>query len=117
MIEEQKGKNRVDINGNVIDKSNIVEHFNKYLTKGECLRASKLAKWAKKFDKHPDDFTNQDCNRFIEIYDLQYKVKAITKVRYANAVKYIEDFRPNKQKEYFPDPSNKQYLNKDVFGF
>jgi len=110
-------RNRVDIHGNVINKSNIKARFEKYLTNGECLRASKLAKWGKKFDKLPDDFIDQDVNRFLEIYELQYKVKAITKVKYINAIKYIEDYRPDKEKEYFPDPAHKQYLNKGVFGF
>jgi|18_taG_2_1085343.scaffolds.fasta_scaffold12013_5 transcriptional regulator with XRE-family HTH domain len=110
-------KIRKDINGKTINKSNVVQRFQKYLTKKECARAEKLGKWAKTFSKYESEFTIKDINRFIEIYEIQYKVKAITKSTYTNEIKALEDLKPNKIEDIFridqlrTDPRKKENRN------
>ena len=111
-------KIRKDINGKTINKSNVVQRFQKYLTKKECARAEKLGKWAKTFSKYESEFTIKDINRFIEIYEIQYKVKAITKSTYTNEIKALEDLKPNKIEDIFridqlrTDPRRKENRTK-----
>ena len=111
-------KIRKDINGKTINKGNVVQRFQKYLTKKECARAEKLGKWAKTFSKYESEFTIKDINRFIEIYEIQYKVKAITKSTYTNEIKALEDLKPNKIEDIFTidrlrtDPRRKENRTK-----
>lgn len=68
-------KNVVTIDGHEINRKTVTGFVEQIFNKKEIKRMITLSKWHRNFDKPDDEYTNKDCDKFIEIWDFQLRAK------------------------------------------
>jgi len=103
-LNYRKGKNIKTLDGQKINKDNVISFVDSIFTPKEKKRLIELSKWAKNLNKDLDQYNNEDCNKWIEIWDNHLKAKIITKQKFLDNCKEIEEVRKeNNHKKHWDD--------------
>lgn len=103
-LNYRKGKNIKTLDGQKINKSNVISFVDSIFTAKEKKRLIELAKWSKNLDKDTDQYNNDDCNNWIEIWSNHLKAGIITKQKFLDNCKEIEEVRKeNNHKNHWDD--------------
>ena len=81
------------LEGKTINKDNVMAFTDSIFTPKEKARLIILAKWSKNLNKDTNQYTDNDCNKWIEIWKSHLKANIISKATYKTNIKRIEAVR------------------------
>jgi len=87
-------KNVVTIDGHEINRNNVTGFVEQIFNKKEIKRMIELAKWQRDFEKPDDEYTHEDCDKYIEIWDFQLRAKILDADKHCELVLDTNAKRP-----------------------